>query len=131
MNITSGVVSFESGGILRTVYSGHAQIGNIIPNAAQIIFSESLVEAVGVAAGSQNVDTHIDYIAALMFMADPTLDLVSSPTGIHPLDLSAINCNMDSFVHSAAKAFADGYFPVDTYGPDAIVNFTTMPVNVL
>jgi hypothetical protein len=89
--------------------------------------------AVGSVEGSQNDANYINHIAALIFMADPTLDMVSSPTGICPLDLSTINRNMDQFVGSAAKAYADGYYPrtgnSDNQLP--IGDFANMTVNAM
>jgi hypothetical protein len=131
MNVTGGIVSLDNGNILTPIKSGLAPVGNIFPSAARIIFSESLVQAVGWIEGSQIDANYINHVAALIFMADPTLDVVSSPTGIRPLDLSTINRNMDEFVGSAAKAYADGYYP--RIGDKGIRlptgDFTNMTVN--
>lgn len=124
MNITGGLVTIETNNSLRVHSSDQVLVGNIPLPAARIFFSQGLIGAVDPTYEYVSNSTYISVIAAKMFTS---LAINSTSTGIGLLDLDTINSNMNIFTGSAAKAYADGYYPAD--GSLPITNATTMPVN--
>jgi hypothetical protein len=131
MNITGGIVTVNTNGTLHVDSADLPSIGNIPLAAARIIFSQGLLGAVGATDIYGNGSTGINYIAAKIFMSDPSMDTSASPTGIRPLSLDTINSNINAAIGTAAKAYIDGYQPAGATSGNflPIGNLSTMTVH--
>lgn len=109
MNVSGGQVTLYQNRSLLVTSANRSAVGNIPIPAARVLLSQSLLEAISVREPYGDTSTSINYIAASLFMSDPTIDDTSRPFGIPPLKLDAINQKMDIFLASAAKAYTDGY----------------------
>lgn len=125
-------VARETNLSLRVVPSNSSTllVGNISEDAASLLFRLALLAATSPALPFINNGILVNFVAASLFMSEPTVSsdtLIGEmrPLSTRPLGLSVINANMDKYVLSASKAYAGGY--LESYGTAA--TFVTMPVN--
>jgi hypothetical protein len=111
ISLSGGEVTLQSNGHLTVNSADLASVGNIPIAAIEIPFSQGLLSAVITPEPDSNSSTIVNFISALLFMTDLTMNTDNHPTGIPPLHVDIINGNMDTFVGSAVKAYADGHFP--------------------
>ena len=132
MNISSVTVVRETNRSLYVISANSARprVGNIPEDTASAIFSLALLSATTPSPPFINPNFLINFLAASLFMTDPTVSSDTAPDGsspltTHPLPLPVINANLDAFVLSASKAYSYGY--MREYGTDA--GLETIAVN--
>ncbi|XP_006457782.1 hypothetical protein AGABI2DRAFT_176384 [Agaricus bisporus var. bisporus H97] len=105
--ISGGRISISNNGTLEVIRSGETPIGNIPRSTANLIFANVVQGALFTAAFA--TANAVNNFASIMFMANSSTVDWNTARNIPPLDLPSINKNMDMFMHSAAKAYIDGY----------------------
>ncbi|KAJ3559853.1 hypothetical protein NP233_g11162 [Leucocoprinus birnbaumii] len=110
LEISPATVTLQSGSLWADVHSGSPNVNNIPPEAANAVFSQSLLFATSTreAYGDQSL---VNNIARLLFLTDPSFDYETAPAGIKPLSVDGISRQMDRVLLSSAKAYLSGYRP--------------------
>lgn len=90
-------------------------IGNIVPEAANILLSTSLYTASN-EADQMVTDETFDYInfnsiLSKMFMPEPPSGSWQNSSGVKPQPLDVINSRVDDYQLTSLKAFTTGYRP--------------------
>lgn len=126
-SVSGGTVTLNTNGSLFVTNSGLPSLNNNIPpEMAYVVLSQGLL---GAASAPETYDTShiaVNYIAASLFMKDPSFNTTTYPTGVPVLDLASINNNLDVYTGSASKAYMDGYLPDDGWLPTAALSTITV-----
>lgn len=107
LQVVPATITLSRGSLHANVNTGSPVIGNVLPEAAKTVFSQSLLEAVG-SLDPTDQWSYVNAIARLLFLGP-------SPSGYGtvPVSLDQINKNMNKIMLSASKAFLDGYKTTD------------------
>lgn len=89
-----------------TPRSGRPVIKNISPDAANVVFSESLLIAT---SSTDSYTSPINPISVILFLPSVPQPLDEALSGLKPLSLDKINQNMNKMLMSSAKAYLSGY----------------------
>jgi len=127
-SVSGGTVILNTNGSLFVTSSGLPSLHNNIPlEMAYVVLSQGLLGAASAPETHGVSHIAVNYIAASLFMKDPSFNITTYPTGVPVLDLASINNNLDVYTSSASKAYMDGYLPDDAWLPTAALS--TIPVN--
>ncbi|KAF5354794.1 hypothetical protein D9756_005768 [Leucocoprinus leucothites] len=109
--ISPATVTLQSGTLWADIQPGLPPANNIPPEAANAIFSQSLLFATSTREAWGDAASLVNNIARILFLSDPSFEYTSKPAGIKPLPLDEINRQMDKVLLSSAKAYLSGYRP--------------------
>jgi hypothetical protein len=127
-SVSGGTVTLNTDGSFLVTSSGLPSLINNIPlEMAHVVLSQGLLGAASAPETYGHSHIAVNYIAASLFMKDPSFNVTVYPTGVPVLDLVSINNNLDVYAGSASKAYMDGYLPDDAWLPTAALS--TIPVN--
>ncbi|KAF9443592.1 hypothetical protein P691DRAFT_713072 [Macrolepiota fuliginosa MF-IS2] len=110
MHISPATVSLSEGSLWASTHSDPSTINNVPTQAANAIFSESLLQAASSTASFTD-GTLVNDIARALFLSYPSFESPDKPNGVKPLPLDQINQKMNAILLSSAKAYLSGYRP--------------------
>ncbi|KAF8983309.1 hypothetical protein BDQ17DRAFT_1437465 [Cyathus striatus] len=126
INLLGGTAIVGQDNTLNVVNTSETLTGNIPQSGADLMFSTALVTATTVIESGANSMSINAAISSLFFTDKMYYSLYdsSSMQSAEVLPLDAINQNMNTFMLSASKAYADGYKPIDENSPFEAKNGT-------
>jgi hypothetical protein len=80
---------------------------------ANVVFTQALLGATSTADPHDVSHIALNFIAASLFLKDPSFNLTLYPNGVPVLDLDTIQDKLNLYIGSASKAYTDGYYPED------------------
>jgi hypothetical protein len=117
-SLAPAIVQLASNGTLsvsRDSYKGSTPVGNLPHFEAATLLSQALLSSVALMDQDNNADDAYIQSSSLsdaMFLNASTVgydNVLSQQTPVSPLPLQTIGANVDRFMSSAVKAFANGY----------------------
>lgn len=101
-----------TGSTLQAVaHPGDSVTKNIPPEAANVIFSQSLLDATSSVEAYGDNGSQINAVARILFFPNRSFEYGKKHEGTKPLPLHEINKQMNMVLQSSAKAFLSGYVP--------------------
>ncbi len=110
LHLAPTTVTLSNGLLQAMTRSGPPLVKNILPKAANVIFSQSLLMATSTMNMYGDANTVVNSIARILFLTDPSFEYDNNPAGIKPLSNDRINEKMNAVIQSSAKAFLSGYW---------------------